>query len=478
MQNHITYWSKISMTDHENVTENEFGVVEQSGVFILDNSRPSNALFFVGKCGGELRIELSVEIKQLSSGTVRAFAKALLFEGTSENTSDLDGKKSASRDIFPNASQILTFRVDNTAEGGDFADIFLQINNTLLNDNNCNSNIRAKADALGVGFTGPALSDINNPNLVPDGSQVQFEHCDIYCSAQTGTHEVHGDIRAKFNSKGAASSGLGLPVTDETVVPDGKGRFNHFFGNGSIYWHPNTGPMEVRGGIRASWARQGWERSRYGYPTSDEMNINQNPLQWYNDFQNGVIFWENDTEKQPKTASLNGGQVRSVFEAMVRDKTGSDPNLNIETVNIINVSDTRKDFTRSGNRIVTFQIQGDYENGIFAIPNPSYTIQLQIAFESDPAPDGLRKCKLFARLHHWHIHTSGIGNEALNRGLREGIVGGLAQPIDFGEVPENVGFLSFKVMQDGGLTLYFRPDLIGGFTAWTAQEQLNMKVPK
>src|SRR5258708_6270958 len=40
--------------------------------------------------------------------------------------------------------------------------------------------------------------------------------------------EVHGDIRAKYEALGGASGPLGLPLTDETVAPDGRGRYNHF----------------------------------------------------------------------------------------------------------------------------------------------------------------------------------------------------------------------------------------------------------
>jgi uncharacterized protein with LGFP repeats len=77
-------------------------------------------------------------------------------------------------------------------------------------------------------------------------------------------------------------------LTDETTTPDGIGRFNHFQG-GSIYWTPATGAHEVHGAIRDRWASLGWERSRLGYPTSDE-------LVWagtgrVSRFQGGSIYW-------------------------------------------------------------------------------------------------------------------------------------------------------------------------------------------
>jgi uncharacterized protein with LGFP repeats len=65
---------------------------------------------------------------------------------------------------------------------------------------------------------------------------------------------------------------LGYPLTDETKTPDGVGRFNHFQ-NGSIYWTPTTGSHEVHGPIRARWAELGWEKSTLGYPVKDEYAV-------------------------------------------------------------------------------------------------------------------------------------------------------------------------------------------------------------
>lgn len=79
--------------------------------------------------------------------------------------------------------------------------------------------------------------------------------------------EVHGDIRAKYQALGGASGPLGLPLTDETVAPDGRGRYNHFE-HGSIYWTDRTGPMMVRGTVRDRWAASGWETRSARLPRS------------------------------------------------------------------------------------------------------------------------------------------------------------------------------------------------------------------
>ena len=85
-----------------------------------------------------------------------------------------------------------------------------------------------------------------------------------------GAFEVHGAIREKFLALGAEASILGYPRTDESVTPDGIGRYNHFQG-GSIYWTPGTGAHEVHGLSRDRWAILGWERNpQLGYPITDE----------------------------------------------------------------------------------------------------------------------------------------------------------------------------------------------------------------
>ena len=116
-----------------------------------------------------------------------------------------------------------------------------------------------------------------------------FERGSIYWTPQTGAHEVHGDIRIKWAQLGGERSFLGFPMTDELGTPDGRGRFNHFEG-GSIYWTPETHAHEVHGAIRDKWASMGWERSRMGYPISDEKGSPDGRGRFSN-FQGGAILW-------------------------------------------------------------------------------------------------------------------------------------------------------------------------------------------
>jgi hypothetical protein len=99
---------------------------------------------------------------------------------------------------------------------------------------------------------------------VPGGFFVRYDGHDIYYSKATGAHEVHGDIKSKYDALLGASGLLGIPVTDENRTPgDRGGRYNHF-ANGSIYWSPTAGPQTVRGRIRDQWAATGWEGGPLG----------------------------------------------------------------------------------------------------------------------------------------------------------------------------------------------------------------------
>jgi GH35 family endo-1,4-beta-xylanase len=120
-------------------------------------------------------------------------------------------------------------------------------------------------------------------------------YCTTYASSATGSHLVCGAMRDKYEALGGPSGFLGYPITDETVTPDGAGRFNHFSNSGSIYWSPSTGAWSIHGGIRNKWANMGWERSILGYPVSDETGASDGVAR-FNHFSNsGSIYWTPNT---------------------------------------------------------------------------------------------------------------------------------------------------------------------------------------
>lgn len=162
--------------------------------------------------------------------------------------------------------------------------------------------IKKKYDALGgrSGFLGKPLTDETG---TPDGigRYNVFDNGSIYWSPNTAAHEVHGNIRNKWQQFGWEQGVLGYPATDETTTPDGVGRYNHFE-NGSIYWTQQTDAWEVHGSIRDKWATLGWERSSLGYPTSDEHNLPGGGR--VSKFQHGRICWRQDRGAWVETQSF------------------------------------------------------------------------------------------------------------------------------------------------------------------------------
>ena len=470
MKNKITYSSIMKITDDEFLVSNEHATIKNNGIFLLDKNNSTKSLFFVGKCGGEVRVELSIKVVQNANGSIDIQQNAKLYEGVSTSTTDLDGTAAKTDTVAPNSTKTINFKVKNTDEGGDYANLSLTVTNVLIADSDCKSSIKTKFEELGSAFTGNPITNINNPETVNGGKRVRFQKCDIYCS-DAGVYEVHGEIRKKYNAVGGPDNDLKLPVTDETTTPDGIGKYNHFIGNGSIYWHPTTGPKLVRGGIRSHWAATGWERGFYGYPTSDEIKIRSN--EWFSDFQNSVIYWKGNSYIAPKEATLSHQDLVKAVKKILIEKIQNYKNLEVNNVYISHISETGNDFIRSKNRKLTFRITGEYETGHWFIPNPDYEIDLRLAFETDKNPDGKVECKVLVRLDHWHIHTSGIGHSQLLSGLKQGILQAFNKPLELGVIPKNSGFLSLKILKSGDLKLYFIPDAMGSVAAYVAQQKLD-----
>lgn len=101
-----------------------------------------------------------------------------------------------------------------------------------------------------------------------------------------------GAIGAKWNQLGGAGTPgggagfLGVPTSAEYDVPGGRAQN---FTVGKIYWSPATGAHEVQGFILDAWGQEGFESSRYGFPTSDEMAIPGVPGGRQSIFQGGTI---------------------------------------------------------------------------------------------------------------------------------------------------------------------------------------------
>ena len=149
--------------------------------------------------------------------------------------------------------------------------------------------IRAHASALG-GAPGAEVSGLEPAGT---GNRIRYQNGAIYVGTDTPACWVHGAIADHYDALGGSAGWMGLPKTDETGTPDGRGRYNHFE-HGSIYWTPSTGAFEVHGAIRDKWATLGWETSFLAYPITDETGTPDGRGR-YNQFEHGSIYWSPST---------------------------------------------------------------------------------------------------------------------------------------------------------------------------------------
>ncbi len=119
--------------DHETFGSNETRSTSWEEAFLLNDQQTVLAPKIVMGWGGECRVEISYNVQVLNDlTTIRLFGEALLFEGTSEETEELNGRKpfdyniGSTRDV-PDIS--LRNRVDNQSEGDDYADFTFEVRN-------------------------------------------------------------------------------------------------------------------------------------------------------------------------------------------------------------------------------------------------------------------------------------------------------------------------------------------------------------
>ncbi|HAJ59568.1 MAG TPA: hypothetical protein DCP31_10080 [Cyanobacteria bacterium UBA8543] len=134
MARRLTASAKIFGVDDETFGSNEYGRAEFTRETILGNSQPQNVLNMECRWGGECRVELSLIGQVMDNSDIRVTGTALLYEGTSESTGDLDGRIDFNSLVPRGKTTSTTQRVSNTDEGGDYADITITFNNSIVED--------------------------------------------------------------------------------------------------------------------------------------------------------------------------------------------------------------------------------------------------------------------------------------------------------------------------------------------------------
>lgn len=131
-------------------------------------------------------------------------------------------------------------------------------------------------------------------NQCPDGigRWAQFDNGYIYWTPDTGAHAVPDNIFEPWSELGWEAGPLGYPTVDHTVLPvDGEPKVGDVqaFEGGVMYRRYGFPGFWVHGEIGAYWAKQGYENSTFGWPTSNEFTNDRGMIQ--QNFENGSLVW-------------------------------------------------------------------------------------------------------------------------------------------------------------------------------------------
>ena len=122
----------MALTDHETFGSNERSDASQWGEVLVMNDMPQEVMKLIDGAGGEMRVEVILVGQARNNGDVKISGKALLYEGTSEQTNDLDGDEPIEIIVPCDGFRSYSLTVNNEDEGGDFADVTLTFSNTSV----------------------------------------------------------------------------------------------------------------------------------------------------------------------------------------------------------------------------------------------------------------------------------------------------------------------------------------------------------
>lgn len=322
-------------------------------------------------------------------------------------------------------------------------------------------------------FLGSALTD---STMTPDrkGCFRHYEGGSVYWHIDGSVAEVHGGIRRMWASQGWEGSYLGFPQTDETVTPDGVGRFNHFQ-RGSIYWKPNLGPHMVINGFRSYWAARGWERNpALGYPINSEMPSFPELDDRYQDFEDGVLYYKHATgaidELWPfPLASRTKEDLQNAITDTVDELlTGAGGNAYREDGVTISGTEDYSTIPSGGvlNRLLVVNVRVKYKAEFLGIddvlPDPYSDLVLQIRVDGRRSFSGA--APIYSVINHWSASTTVpyptrvvISPETINSKLREVLDPLVGKESILAELPHPLTLLSVKISREGSLSVFIAP---------------------
>ena len=118
----------MDITGDENWPESdEHSYAEMTREQVVTNYRPAALLHMEKGVDSEVRVELDLTARVLANGDVMVDGVAKLYEGTSEDTSNLDGVRHFNVVVPKDRAASQHVKVRNDNEGGDKASINLSL---------------------------------------------------------------------------------------------------------------------------------------------------------------------------------------------------------------------------------------------------------------------------------------------------------------------------------------------------------------
>lgn len=130
----VSVTTLMNITDYETFGENEHAFAQMTRVAVVTNEVDQQLMYMEARCGGEIRVELTLNAIALQNDDIRIEGNAKLYEGASDSTPDLDGKKNFT--VLIPADKFVPYFVNvwNTEEGekDDKADITMHFRNSRV----------------------------------------------------------------------------------------------------------------------------------------------------------------------------------------------------------------------------------------------------------------------------------------------------------------------------------------------------------
>ncbi len=141
----------------------------------------------------------------------------------------------------------------------------------------------------------PASSTAAEPAKVPPPTSLTVPEV-----GNTTSDSIQGAsaIDSEFTARGSDNGVLGPPRAPVQPTADGAASVR-FFTRGAIYWTSKGGAHAIYGPVLEAWRLAGGERSRLGFPTSDQQDDNAAYTRQQN-FEHGSITWTQDGGAQIK----------------------------------------------------------------------------------------------------------------------------------------------------------------------------------